>query len=776
MRREQRPDGLFRHRLSTDEERSMKLIKTIMGRRQFLMAAGAASTCALAGKKLAGIQANTAAAAETAAASEMKAAGNKYPHLLSPFRIRNRVLKNRIMHTTSPPHSLQGPENYPSDAYRNHYSNMAKNAGIVSVSMAYGTYPRSYMMANSPTPGPSHYSDDIWEDIPPVENYVRRMIDDIHCEGALVSGTAHGASASAAVPGGGNGPKGGGMPEGMQMSGGMPQGQGPQGGMPEGMPQGQGPMGPGGGMPDGSGGEGGGMPGGGMPQRQQLSTEELVAQAKEAEEMGIDVISVNGNSLEQVEAIRNATNLILITKLSVGGGISDGGKGGMSQWRWQYTGAEYDWLFTRKVPGTDNTHCPTKDEIEEAVETARKLQGTADILWIRDSRSEHPNSFIQNREKPFSLYYAEAIKKAGIDILVCPSAGFHDVAQNDRFIANGQADMVGMATPFFADPEYVKKALEGRADDIVPCLQCHSCHGISRTHGPWYDTCSVNPKWATPDYKIKNIPAPTATKKVAVIGGGPGGMKAALVAAERGHKVTLYEKGDALGGLLRFSDHSGWRWNHKDFKDYLVRQVDKAGITVKLNTAATPEMIRKAGYDSVLVATGAEIIKSKMKGADGSNVFDVLEAYQNKDRIKGDVVLLGAGRIGTECAIGIAKDGHKITQISTGDELIELELIGSHNMMNQILILQSHPNYACVLNAMPQSITGGKVTYTDSEGRNQSVKADSIVIFSGLKPRMDEAEGFFTAADQVLLIGDCTGQGGTVQKAIRSAFFAASQV
>jgi 2,4-dienoyl-CoA reductase-like NADH-dependent reductase (Old Yellow Enzyme family)/thioredoxin reductase len=749
----------------------MKLIKE-MGRRQFLMAAGAASTCALACKKITGLQAGTALTAENAAAREKKAATNQYPHLLSPFRIRNRVLKNRIMHTTSPPHSLQGPENYPTDAYRNHYSNMAKNAAIVSVSMAYGSYPKSY--GNSPTPGPQHYSDDIWEDIPPVENYVRRMIDDIHCEGALVSGTAHGASSQGAAPGGGNGPQGG-MPEGMQM------GQGPQGG--GGMPEGQGP---GGGMPDGSGGppegmpQGGGMPEGmpqgGMPRRQQLSTEELVAQAKESEEMGIDVISVNGNSIEQVEAIRNATNLILITKLAVGGGISDGGQGGMSQWRWQYTGAEYDWLFKQKIPGTDNTHCPTKDEIEEAVEAARKLEGTADILWIRDSRSEHPNSFIQNREKPFSLYYAEAIKKAGIDILVCPSAGFHNVAQNEQFIANGQADMVGMATPFFADPEYVKKALEGRADDIVPCLQCHSCHGISRTHGPWYDTCTVNPKWATPAYKIRNIPAPTATKKVAVIGGGPGGMKAALVAAERGHDVTIYEKSDALGGLLKFSDHSEWRWNHKEFKDHLIHQVDKAGIEVKLNKAATPEMIKKAGYDTVLVATGAEVIKSKMRGADAANVFDIMEAYTKKDKLKGDVVLLGAGRIGTECAIGIAKDGHKVTQISTSNDLIELDLIGSHNMMNQILILQEHKNYACETNAMPKSISGGKVVFTDSDGREKSVKADSIVIFSGLKPRMDDAEKFFTAAPQVLTIGDCTGQGGTVQRAIRTAFFAASQV
>jgi len=138
--------------------------------------------------------------------------------------------------------------------------------------------------------------------------------------------------------------------------------------------------------------------------------------------------------------------------------------------------------------------------------------------------------------------------------------------------------------------------------------------------------------------------------------------------------------------------------------------------------------------------------------------------------------MIGAGRIGTELAIDMAKDGHKITQICADKDLIELEFIGAHNMMNQILILQNHPDYDCILEATVKSITGGKVTYTDSTGSEKSVQADSIVIYSGLKPRMDEAEKFLGSANQVLLLGDCTGKNGTIQKTIRSAFFVTSQV
>jgi thioredoxin reductase len=428
----------------------------------------------------------------------------------------------------------------------------------------------------------------------------------------------------------------------------------------------------------------------------------------------------------------------------------------------------------KNTPGVSNVNQPSAAELEKAVEAARKFEGLADFVWIRIN--EHPNSFVQDQDRPISLAYAEAIKKAGIKILTCPSAGFHNPVQNDEFIASGKTDMVGMTTPFFADPELIRKVAAGRADDVIPCIQCQNCHGISMTKGPHFPTCTVNPKWVLPPYKLANIHEPLAKKKVAVIGGGPAGMKAALIAAERGHKVTLYEKDAALGGLQRFSDHSQWRWNHKVYKDYLIHQVQKAGIEVKLNAAATPSMIKAAGYNTVLVATGAEPVMPKIPGADAGNVFNILTAYSKKQALGKNVVMIGAGQFGTEAAICIAKDGHKITVLAPGKEMIEPQSIGAHNMANQIAIYKNHPNFSYVLQATVKDITGGKVTYTDAKGVENSIPADSIVIWSGLKPRMDEAEKFFGSADEVLLLGDCTGTNGTLQKTTRSAFFVASRV
>ena len=504
---------------------------------------------------------------------------------------------------------------------------------------------------------------------------------------------------------------------------------------------------------------------------------EIVNDAKDIESQGYDVYELSSTKPEAVEAVRNATNLILMTKMRVGSqGQQMGATGPTTNLHnWVYEGSDLDWPFGKSSPGLGDNK-PTKNELDEAVETARKLEGLTDIVWLRDGHDEHPNSFTQNPDKPFNLYYAEAIKKAGIKVLVAPSAGFHDAAQNDQFIASGITDMVGMATPFFADPEYIKKVSEGRLDDILPCIQCHNCHGISRTDGPWYDTCTVSPKWATPAYKLQNIAAPTAKKKVAVIGGGVAGMRAAIIASERGHKVTLYERDKVLGGHMQFTDYTQWKWTYKKFKDYLVYQVNKHGVEVMLNTKATPEAIKAKAYDTVLVANGAQPTFSEWETAGAANIFNLMDAYSNKSALGKSIVVVGEGMYSTEAAIGMAKDGHKVMILCPSKDLIELKWVGSHNQMNQIQILQNHPNLDFEIEAKVKSIKGNTVTYTDSKGAEKTLQADSFVIWSGMKARVDDAEKFIGTADQVLFMGDCTGKAGTVQKTQRQAFFMASQV
>ena len=481
--------------------------------------------------------------------------------------------------------------------------------------------------------------------------------------------------------------------------------------------------------------------------------EELVAQAKEYEAAGYDVFKLDSNDVKTAQAVRNATNMVVFTQLQE---------------------AAIPMMASADSPGISNRNQPTAAEIEKAVEAARKLESLVDILWLRSD--EHPNAWTQDKGKPRSLAYAEAIKKAGIKVITCPSGGFHYPLDNDEFIASGKTDMVGMTTPLFADAELVRKIQAGMADEITPCIGCENCHGITMTAGQYFSTCTVNPKWGLPPYKLASITAPRKTKKVAVIGGGPAGMKAAIIAAERGHKVTLYEKSDALGGELKISDYTQWRWAFKDLKDYYIYQVNKKGVEVLLSTKATPEIIKSKGYNTVLVAAGAEPIFSTLESEGRANVFNLMDAYYNKKALGHNVVIIGSGKFVTECGCGLAKDGHKVTVLASAKELVEPENKGPHNMQYPLAIAQYHPNFSSVLEAKVKSVTGGKVTYTDATGAEKSVQADSIVVWSGVKPRMDEAEKFFGSADEVLLLGDCTGRNGMLHKAIRSAFFVASQV
>jgi NADPH-dependent 2,4-dienoyl-CoA reductase/sulfur reductase-like enzyme len=703
-------------------------MKSLLERRRFLIAAGITSTSALAIDKLAGVLGssslpNSAMAADKAGAVS-KLAGTKYPHLLSPLKIRDRVLKNRILHTPSPPHSLQGPENFPADPYRSHYSDIAKNAAIVTMVEEFGNYPKKYS-ASDFSSGMSHYSDSMWEDTPPVHNYLQQMLEEIHCEGSLICV--------------------------------------------------------------------GKLPG--------STIEETVTKAKKWEDRGYDIVEFGERAwdsleavkadLDKVEAVRRSTNLLIeavILPCSPGlsrapemgpGGPGTRGGGGPAPGQQPAGGAPGGGMpgggGFQQVQSYGDAKGPL---MEEVLAMVKLVDGLADIIRMKDVGhcTNHPNSFTMEKNNPFTLKFAEAIKKSGAKIITAPNGGFHDPALNDEWIASGKTDMVAMATPLIADPEYARKAYEGRGEDIVPCVMCHDCHGVSRTKGPWYDTCKVNPKWGLSETKKKSIRPPSASKKVAVIGGGPAGMKAAITAAERGHKVTLYEKSDSLGGLLKHTDYTQWKWAYKEFKDYLVKQTHKAGVEVLLNTTATPEMIKAKGFDAVLVATGAEPVVSRLPGANGKNVFNILAAYSNKKSLGKNVAIIGAGVYGTETAICLAKDGHKVTILTSEKQLIPDDATGPHNMENQLDISQSNPNIARILEATVTSVTNGNVTYKDAKGNEKSIQADSVVIYAGLKPLMDEAMKFGGSARQFLMVGDCTGNAGVLQKTIRTAFFGASQV
>jgi 2,4-dienoyl-CoA reductase-like NADH-dependent reductase (Old Yellow Enzyme family)/thioredoxin reductase len=426
-----------------------------------------------------------------------------------------------------------------------------------------------------------------------------------------------------------------------------------------------------------------------------------------------------------------------------------------------------DFLIEAQVSGEDTGGYT----LEDLVDYAKMWEGAVDILQVRgwDVPSSHPMGYNAVKGAPLTLRYAEAIKKSGVNMAVAPVGGFQNLDDNEAFIADGKTDLVAMARAFICDPEYGQKAYEGRGEDVVPCILCNKCHGNIYT--PHLDVCSVNPKLGFAHKMGRMISAPAAPRKVAVIGGGPAGMKAALTAAERGHRVTLYEKSVALGGLLKHSDFASFQWPLKDYKDYLIRQVEKAGVEVLLNTEATPEMVKKKKYDVILAAVGADPVIPRISGADGAGIYSVVDVFGRHKALGDNVVVIGGGLIGTETGVYLAEKGHGVTVLTNSRALMTSE--GNHQDFDGYLGLD---NFSFVTEAVVQRISGGRVIYTDAGGSEKAVKADSVVAYAGFTPKRQEAMAFAGAAKRLFTIGDCDAVGGLVRSCTRTAFAAASRI
>jgi len=222
----------------------------------------------------------------------------------------------------------------------------------------------------------------------------------------------------------------------------------------------------------------------------------------------------------------------------------------------------------------------------------------------------------------------------------------------ESVLAEGCADMVSMARPFLADPDFVAKAAAGRADTIAPCIGCNQAC-LDHTFSGKLSSCLVNPR-ACHETELTYEPA-AQRKTVAVVGAGPAGMMAALVADQRGHQVTLFEKDAVIGGQLNMARVIPGKEEFHGLVDWFATMLRDSGVELRLNTAADAAAL--AGFDEVIVATGVTPRDPGIPGQEGPNVLGYIDVLRGKAPVGARVAVVGAGGIGFDVAEYVTHSG-----------------------------------------------------------------------------------------------------------------------
>lgn len=637
----------------------------------------------------------------------------QYRHLLSPLPVGAVTLKNRISSPDASLHLLQGPETFPADGYRAWVIQMAKSCAYMVMSPWSNPTQRTIGMADS-----LRMQNFDMED-PSVSNYFSKMCDDVHFYGSklLIS------TIPFRLP----------WPEGYNLDG--------EGGMF--------------------------LPGQPVEPKQMLPADRMgelvdnyVNWVANYQSFGYDGVSLNismligknHNHRTDEYGCDTPEQAARLPKLLFSAIKSRLGK---------------DFLTEAYVYGMMD-HIYTSEFMAQVI---KELEDVVDIVSIKekDAAANHPTGFQFQKGQHPCFAYAKAIRDTGAHVLIGVNGGFQDPQELDGYIASGACDLIAMARGLFADEEYMEKCLSGRGEDIIPCIWCNKCHGTMTP--PWISFCSVNPRLGIDPMLLHAIPPVTTPKKVAVVGGGPIGMRSALMAAQNGHQVTLFEKTGHLGGQLYHSDFVSFKWPLRDYKDWLKKQIQKAGVSIRLHTEATPALLESEGFDAVIAATGAVPNVPKFAQDETGHLkpglMTCLDVFGREAELGHHVVIVGGSETGVETGMHLCEKGHRVTVLTRQQEIahdashlhaITMAIVTYDPKDHHEIIKcawEKYPEFHSIVEATTTDVTLTSVTYTDAAGNSHSLEADSVVICGGMKSCRDEALQFFGCTDRFFMAGDC---------------------
>ena len=429
--------------------------------------------------------------------------------------------------------------------------------------------------------------------------------------------------------------------------------------------------------------------------------------------------------------------------------------------------------------------------VKEGVDLFDVDLGCYENWWLPHPPNTVPSGVFLPVSRLVKQFFAEndIRSNAGLPVPVVAvgKLGYPDLAE--KALRDGMCDMIMLARPLLADPEWANKAYAGRVGEICPCIgDQEAC--MNELYRGGHVKCAVNPRTGLEDVVPREVAAAAKPRRIAVVGAGPGGILAAITAAKRGHKVILYEAHGRLGGWLVPGSVPRTKYEIGNYLVYLEGQMERCSrehdLTVRLNTSVTAELLKSENFDALVVSTGAQPVRLAVEGAELPHVVQAVDLFLHPEWAKDahDVTVVGGGTVGCEAAHWLAAEhGKQVSLVEMLPHFMKNVCTANRGHMIHELERRGVKLFNC---ARPTSIRPGEVTIARNisstvpdpyitwapilpdnipnslaraireEIVEESLKADLIVVAAGLRAdhSLFDACQAQNAASEISCIGD----------------------